>query len=87
MRNEPVLISVVGGSNTVGHGAHNGFPWPRYLYSWLEDTFPAANISLHNGAVAGTTSEYMSLCNVLHIPRDSSVVILEYRSVRHDTVD
>ena len=41
--------------------------------------WPVLPVQVHNGAVAGTTSEYMSLCNNLHIPHDSSIVILEYR--------
>ena len=44
----------------------------------LLDAFPQTNISVHNGAIASTTSEYMSLCNNLHIPKNSSIVILEY---------
>lgn len=79
MRKEPITVSVAGGSNTVGNGCHNGLPWPRYLLNWLEDAFPGASISLHNGAIAATTSQYMSLCNNLHIPRESSIIILEYR--------
>ena len=46
VRGVPTLVSVVGGSNTVGHGAHNGFPWPRYLYEWLKDAFPKTDITV-----------------------------------------
>ena len=81
LRKESIKVSVAGGSNTVGNGCHNGFPWPRYLHNWLTDAFPGTSASVHNGAIAATTSEYMSLCNNMHIPRDSSIVILEYRSV------
>ncbi|GAX72559.1 hypothetical protein CEUSTIGMA_g15.t1 [Chlamydomonas eustigma] len=74
----PFLVSVVGGSNTVGHGAINGFAWPRYLFNWLTDAFPNRNITMHNGAVAGAMSEYISLCNGIHIPLESNMIILEY---------
>ena len=52
VRGVPTLVSVVGGSNTVGHGAHNGFPWPRYLYEWLKDAFPKTDITV--SGYAGT---------------------------------
>ncbi len=104
LKGTPTLITVAGGSNTVGHGAVNGFPWPRYLLNWFIDAFPNTNISVSyryalvciacgpqnigfsdrpmqmtNGAVAGACSEYMSLCNLNHIPQSSNIIILEYR--------
>ena len=73
-----MVITVVGGSITVGHGAADGFPWPLYFHHWLTDTFPKANVSFHNGAVAGTKSDYMSVCHSSHIPHDTDLVIVEY---------
>lgn len=46
VRGVPTLVSVAGGSNTVGSGAHNGYPWPRYLSHWLKDAFPHTNVSV-----------------------------------------
>ncbi len=74
----PSKVVVVGGSITVGHGALNGFPWPTYLSDWLADAFPTnQHISFHNGAVAGTMSDYMAVCSSVHIPLDASLVIFE----------
>ncbi|KAG1680790.1 hypothetical protein FOA52_008123 [Chlamydomonas sp. UWO 241] len=77
-RGDRTLVAVTGGSNTVGHGALNGFGWPVYLDHWLRDTFPAASVKMFNGAVAGSTSEYMSVCTLMHVPRNASIVVLEY---------
>lgn len=78
MRGERTVIAVVGGSITVGHGASDGFSWPTYFENWLKDAFPNANVSFHNGAVAGTKSDYMCACHSSHIPHDADLVIIEY---------
>ena len=33
---------------------------------------------VHNGAVPGTTSSYMSLCTRVHVPEDADIVLVEY---------
>ena len=48
------------------------------MHPRLQDAYPQTKVSIHNGAVAGTTSEYMSLCNNLHVPQNSSIVIVEF---------
>ncbi len=53
---------------------------PARLLDLLTSSGPPGygNATMHNGAVAGTLSRFMSLCHKNHLPEDLDVAIVEY---------
>lgn len=74
-------VAVIGASISAGTGAEDAPSWVDRLQTYLQNTYGrhlGANVTLHNGAVPGTTSHYMSGCVNLHVPEDSDIIFLDY---------
>jgi len=80
-----LTVGVVGGSIAAGQGAEDApswvgqTDWETYLTeiygkSWRTST----SLSKANGAVPGTTSQYMSGCVNLHVPANADIVVVDY---------
>lgn len=75
---EPILIGVLGGSVTKGHGLTNpNQNWTFKLLDQLRKLLPMSEIELVNGAVPATGTDYFSMCFQVHIPQDVDIVIIE----------
>ncbi|KXZ48764.1 hypothetical protein GPECTOR_25g348 [Gonium pectorale] len=75
-----LTVAIVGGSISAGQGAYDAPAYPAWLRMILEAQMPggSARVKVHNGAVPGTSSQYMSACHNVHVPRDADIVFLEY---------
>ncbi|KAG1658766.1 hypothetical protein FOA52_001308 [Chlamydomonas sp. UWO 241] len=87
-RGEPLKVVFLGGSITAGQGNWgDGLSFP----AWAEAVFNASivankgapNVKVHNGAVPGTLSSYMSVCHNIHTPKDADIIFVDY-SVNDD---
>ncbi|GIM15714.1 hypothetical protein Vretimale_18452 [Volvox reticuliferus] len=74
-----LTIVTVGGSITAGQGAVDAPPYPKWLQFVLDANLPDKDrVRVHNGAVPGTSSQYMSSCHNVHVPREADVIFVEY---------
>ncbi|TXT15739.1 hypothetical protein VHUM_00242 [Vanrija humicola] len=94
---KPVKMATLGGSVSAGHGIR-GQGSEKYapsnlnvrVFSWLNQTFPAAggsafnpkekkdNVNVYtNGAEPARASDYFSMCHGLHIADDTELIIVE----------
>ncbi|KAG1666906.1 hypothetical protein FOA52_005966 [Chlamydomonas sp. UWO 241] len=80
---EKLNIAFLGGSITAGQGAVDGQPFPYWAMDILHTVFDKDKLSVHNGAVPGTLSSYMSVCHNVHLPKDADIIFLDY-SVNDD---
>ncbi|EJD40577.1 hypothetical protein AURDEDRAFT_186962 [Auricularia subglabra TFB-10046 SS5] len=76
-RGRPVTIAVLGGSVTNGHGVTPSETWVHHFTAWWNATFPASAMTLQNGAVPATGSDYFSMCFHQHISRHPDLVLTE----------
>lgn len=75
---QPILVGVLGGSVTKGHGLTNPDQnWTFKLLDQLRMLLPMSEIELVNGAVPATGTDYFSMCFQVHIPEDVDLVIIE----------
>ena len=70
--------AALGGSLTFGRGASEigRTDWVALTWEWLRGAFPASALTLVNGAVAASPSEYMALCMHQHLPPNPDLVIV-----------
>ena len=55
--------------------------WPTWMHSILKMDLPdggSPRVVVHNGAVPGTVSQYMSVCHNLHVPKTVDIVFVDY---------
>jgi len=46
------------GSVTAGHGVKTEENWTTLVTKWFQETFPQSNVTLINGAIPATGSDY-----------------------------
>ncbi|KAG2493702.1 hypothetical protein HYH03_008216 [Edaphochlamys debaryana] len=75
-----LTIGVVGGSISAGQGASDAPSYPYWTRIILQALLPGGKerVNVVNGAMSGTTSQYMSTCVNLHVPATADIVIVEY---------
>ncbi|GLI61503.1 hypothetical protein VaNZ11_003832 [Volvox africanus] len=74
-----LTVVTVGGSITAGQGAVDAPPYPKWMQFVLDANLPDKDrVKVRNGAVPGTSSQYMSSCHNVHVPRDADVIFVEY---------
>ena len=52
--------------------------WPEKVLEWMRETWPAAPITYHNGAIGATGSTFFALCADSRLPERADVVFLEH---------
>jgi len=62
---------------TRGHGVEEHERWSNQLQDLLGPAYPGANITIINGAIPASGSDYFSFCFPLHIPTDVDLVFVE----------
>lgn len=68
----------MGGSLTYGHGLpEGGSPWPLLVEAGLRKVFPKAKVTVVNGAIPATGTDYFQACYQHHVPAGSDVFVLE----------
>ncbi|KAG2493704.1 hypothetical protein HYH03_008218 [Edaphochlamys debaryana] len=75
-----LTIGVIGASIAAGQGAFDAPAFPYWANLILQAQLPnnIGRFKLNNGAVPGTSSQYMSTCHNVHVPHDADIVVLEY---------
>ncbi|GIM10433.1 hypothetical protein Vretimale_13985 [Volvox reticuliferus] len=74
-----LTVVTLGGSITAGQGAVDAPPFPKWLQFVLDANLPDKDrVKVHNGAVPGTSSQYMSSCHNAHVPREADIIFVEY---------
>ena len=65
-----------------GHGASNigSTDFASNFFRYIRERFPHPDHVLHNGAIPGTQSNYMSMCVNWHVPNGVDLVVV--RSAR-----
>ncbi|KZV88439.1 hypothetical protein EXIGLDRAFT_772719 [Exidia glandulosa HHB12029] len=76
-RGRPIKVAVLGGSVTNGHGVKPDQNWVNLFGAWWNRTFPRSELTLQNGAVPATGSDYFSMCFGEHIDRDADLIVTE----------
>ena len=71
-------MAIVGGSISAGAGAVDAHSWTEWMQDFLELKFDKTRLSIHNGAVPGTLSSYMSVCHNVHVPVQADIIFVEY---------
>lgn len=80
LHGEPVHIGTVGSSITYGTGIERGTSdWLTIFSSWLQGAFPAAAVTVRNGAVPLATSEYISACLDQFVDQHTDLIFVEVR--------
>lgn len=75
---ENLTVVFVGGSIAAGQGAvGDGMGFPFWTEHILNKTL-GPGIHMHNGAVPGTLSVYMSVCHNVHVPKEADIIFVEY---------
>ncbi|KAG7562433.1 hypothetical protein FFLO_02107 [Filobasidium floriforme] len=84
---QPITVSVVGGSNSAGHGLfYDGWP-DEYaspgnmhyrVYEWIKERFPHEGHRFVNGAIPGATTDLFAFCFPEQIPEESDLVLVEF---------
>eukprot|EP00798_Chlamydomonas_sp_ICE-L_P013622 gene13622-19500_t len=77
LRGENLTLTFLGGSITAGEGAMDGHSYVGWAAQLLHHLL-GPRFKLHNGAVPGTLSHYMSACHNVHVPASSDIVFVEY---------
>ncbi|GIL54431.1 hypothetical protein Vafri_9966 [Volvox africanus] len=74
-----LTVVTVGASITAGQGAVDAPPFPKWMQFVLDANLPDKDrVKVHNGAVPGTSSQYMSSCHNVHVPREADIIFVEY---------
>lgn len=76
-RGEPIKLAVLGGSVSAGHGVKSEENWSTVIQNWFQETFPRSPVSLINGAIPATGSDYYSSCFMGHIDEGSDIIFIE----------
>ena len=94
-----LTVVFIGGSIAAGQGAFDGQAFPTWAELILHGALGIAatdtgggnggggRVRVHNGAVPGTLSSYMSVCHNVHVPAEADVVILDYTINDPDNVN
>jgi DNA polymerase alpha subunit B len=78
MKGDNLTVVFLGGSITAGQGAVDGKAFPFWAEEILLDAM-GNRVRIHNGAVPGTLSAYMSVCHNVHAPREAAdIVFIDY---------
>jgi lysophospholipase L1-like esterase len=78
LHGEKMHIGAVGSSITYGRGIERGTSeWLTLFSSWLQGAFPAAAVTVRNGAVPLATSEYISACLDQFVDQQADLVFVE----------
>lgn len=89
---EPVKITVVGGSMTQGLRCYDGkrimqaCAWSRRLQDRLRETFPQANITVHNAALRGFSYGQWVVSGMFDGLVDTDVAIIDEQANSHVSV-
>ena len=61
-----------------GHGASNigTTDYGARFFQFIRERFPHPRHVLHNGAIPGTQSRYMSMCVNWHVPKGVDLVVV-----------
>jgi hypothetical protein len=87
-------MGVIGASVSAGQGVpdHASDVYPYRFADMISSSKKAGSglVNVHNGAIAGTVSQYMSVCLGSHVPSDVDLVVVEYAindpyNAEHDT--
>ncbi|EFJ42302.1 hypothetical protein VOLCADRAFT_107349 [Volvox carteri f. nagariensis] len=74
-----LTVVTIGGSITAGQGAVDAPSYPKWLQHVLDANLPdKSRVRVHNGAVPGTSSQYMSSCHNVHVPKEADIIFVEY---------
>lgn len=76
-RGEKITVGILGGSVSEGIDVPEKRRWHEIVASWFNETFPANEVELVNGAVPGRGTEYFMSCHGEHITKDADLVIIE----------
>ncbi|KAJ9117453.1 hypothetical protein QFC22_004303 [Naganishia vaughanmartiniae] len=85
LRGEELVLSTIGGSVTGGFGVSTEEIWFSRFTNWFErfaqpttagDQDRMSYLKV-NGAIPATGSDYFSFCSALHIPHNSSLILVE----------
>lgn len=76
-----IKLAVLGGSISWGSGS--GFKrgtndWFTLVVKYVQEAFPAANVTGRNGCVPATPSAYMNMCLEHFLDDDVDLVFVEY---------
>ena len=52
--------------------------WPELLVEWMQRTWPAARVTLHNGAIGATGSTFFAMCAESRLPPAADLIVLEH---------
>ncbi|KZT33438.1 hypothetical protein SISSUDRAFT_1054222 [Sistotremastrum suecicum HHB10207 ss-3] len=74
---QPIKIGIIGGSVSMGHGVEYFQNWHKFYHDWWKETFPNTEITLVNGAVPASESDYFETCYLEHIDPDVDIVVVE----------
>ncbi|GAX74287.1 hypothetical protein CEUSTIGMA_g1736.t1 [Chlamydomonas eustigma] len=78
MKGDNLTVVFLGGSITAGQGAVDGKAFPFWAEEILQGSM-GNRVRVHNGAVPGTLSAYMSVCHNVHAPREAAdIVFIDY---------
>jgi len=72
-----LTVAIIGGSIAAGQGALDGRAFPAWMELILQKVL-GNRVQVHNGAVPGTLSSYMSVCHNVHVPKHADIVLLDY---------
>ena len=75
---QEVAIGVLGGSMSLPSRSNHTPNWPEGLLGWMQRTWPAARLSLHNGAIGATGSAFFALCSENRLPERVDLIVLEH---------
>jgi len=75
---QEVAIGVLGGSMSLPSRSNHTPNWPEGLLGWMQRTWPAARLSLYNGAIGATGSAFFALCSENRLPERVDLIILEH---------
>ncbi|KZV89861.1 hypothetical protein EXIGLDRAFT_838243 [Exidia glandulosa HHB12029] len=73
-----IKIGVLGGSVTNGQGVKQHEIWANVFAEWWKQEFPDGEMTIQNGAIAATGTNYMSMCYLEHIDDDADIVLTEF---------
>jgi lysophospholipase L1-like esterase len=84
LHGEKIHVSALGSSITYGRRIERGTSdWFTLFSSWLQGSFPAAQVTVRNRALPLARSEYVSACLDQHVDPQADLVFVEVGDTRH----
>jgi hypothetical protein len=77
MKGDNLTVVFLGGSITAGQGAVDGKAFPSWAEEVLGKSLGSRSL-VHNGAIPGTLSSYMSVCHNMHCPKEADIIFIDY---------